>query len=115
VSETQDDTGLGILRRIEPMLHGIREDMAAIKAVLPSLATKADLAAVKGDVAAIQAVLPTLATKSEVAAIQAVMPTLAAKSDVSKLGYDLTWRLVSLIAVILAVYLGAVWWIVHFK
>jgi hypothetical protein len=98
------------------MLQGIREDMAAIKA---TLASKAD----KADVAAIQAMLPTLATKAEVAAvkgdtmaIQAVLPTLATAADVSRLGYDLTWRLIGLLAVILAVYLGAVWWIVvHLK
>jgi hypothetical protein len=112
MSDLHDDTGLGILRRVETMLHGVREDMVAVRATLPSLATKAEVAGVKGDVAAVQAVLPTLATRSDVA----VIPSLATKADVSKLGYDLTWRLVGLIAGILIVYLGAIWWIVvHLK
>lgn len=57
-----------VLRRlgiVESAIAETREDVSAIKAALPHLATKADMNELKADVSAIKATLPHLATKAE--------------------------------------------------
>jgi|SRR6516162_1830768 hypothetical protein len=97
MSETAAESeALAILRRIEPALGRLQQDVAATLV----------------DVAAIKATLPHLATKEEVARVVGVLPQLATKDELRQLGYDLTWRFLSLLGVILLAYLAAVWFVV---
>ena len=67
-----------ILRR----LGNVETQVGAISAVMPHLATKADLEAMKADIA----VIPYLATKADLAELRAelaIIPHLATKADVA--------------------------------
>ena len=63
----------------------LEEDMKLVKAIIPTLATKAALNELKIDVVGIKKILPTLATRAEVAEIKAILPTLATKDEVAKI------------------------------
>ena len=46
------------------------------------------------------------------ARLDTTLPTLATKADVVQLGYDLTWRFLSVMGVVLIAYLAAIWFVV---
>ncbi len=62
------------LTNLEHQVGEIRTDVATIKATMPSLATKEQVA-----------ILPQLATKDSVAEIKAILPHIAYKSDLEKM------------------------------
>lgn len=84
MSATLEEQTLAALRRIEPVLARIEHQ---------------------------QVDHGTRLTRIE-ARLDATLPTLATKEEMHKLGFDLTWRFLGLLGVILLGYLGAIWWVV---
>jgi polyhydroxyalkanoate synthesis regulator phasin len=82
---------------VESAIAETREDVSAIKAALPHLATKADMNELKADVSAIKATLPHLATKADVVATKADINEL--RSDMSAMETRITrWIVATTIA-----------------
>jgi hypothetical protein len=63
-------------------MGSVETQVSTILGIIPYLPTKADLADVRASVVAIEAVIPQLATRADVA----VIPQLATKADVSSIG-----------------------------
>lgn len=117
----QNSEALAILRRLEPMLARIEADratLARIEAMLPTLADRETVAridermagfATKGDLAELKT-----ETKANVAALRNEVQAgvHGTREEIAKLGFDLTWRFLTLLGVMLAAYLGAVWFVV---
>ena len=66
-------------------------DLAALQALLPHLATKADLADLRADLTGVQALLPHLATKADLADLRADQERL--RSEIHAAMNALTWKL----------------------
>ena len=70
---------------LDPAVPATRDaDLAALQALLPHLATKADLADLRADMAAVQALLPHLATKADLADL---------RTEIHAAMNALTWKL----------------------
>ena len=70
---------------MDPAVPATRDaDLAALHALLPQLATKADLADLRADLAAVQALLPHLATKADLADL---------RTEIHAAMNALTWKL----------------------
>lgn len=65
-----DETILKRLDKVESVVSETREQVIGIAAIIPHLATKADLDAVKEQVGSIAATIPHLATKADVNALE---------------------------------------------
>ena len=68
--------------RAAPAIHDA--DLAALQALLPHLATKADLAELRADLTGVQALLPHLATKADLADL---------RTEIHAAMNALTWKL----------------------
>ena len=77
---------------IDPAVPVTRDaDLAALQALLPHLATKADLADLRADLTAVQALLPHLATKADLADLRADQERL--RTEIHAAMNTLTWKL----------------------
>ena len=70
---------------MDPAVPAIRDaDLVALQALLPHLATKADLADLRADLTGVQALLPHLATKADLADL---------RTEIHAAMNALTWKL----------------------
>ena len=74
-------------------------DLATLQALLPHLATKADLAELRADLTGVQALLPHLATKADLADL---------RTEIHDAMNVLTWRLVGALLVGLTALAGLI-------